>query len=149
MDDELSSVVSLASTRATLTVEARRIRSDLLTSGNLTRNEETGWGGTLSFSARAPRWLVRLPSDVRTSVAVSSSDVSVCLQRAGSGVCSPVSNSRRRQVDVRLNTAFPPNMRGGASFSYILTDQRHISSRFSQMVLTVFMEINFLDSRIR
>lgn len=127
----------------------RKIRSDLITSGNLTRNDETGWGGTLSFAVRAPQWLVRLPSEVRAAVAVSSNDQLVCLLRASSDDCVPVSDSRRRQMDVRLNTAFPPSMRGGASFSYILTDQRHTSSRFSQLVLTVFLEINFLDSRIR
>lgn len=120
-----------------------------MTSGNLTRSDETAWGGTLAFAARAPSWLVRLPSDVRTTLALSSRDVFVCLRRAGTDDCSPVSDSRRRQADVRVDTAFPPNMRGGASFSYILTDQRATSSKISQMIFSVFVDINFLASQIR
>ncbi len=52
-------------------------------------------------------------------------------------------------MDLRLDTAFPPSMRGGASFSYVLNDQRHTSSKFSQMVVSVFLDINFLASQIR
>ncbi len=131
------------------TAEYSRTRSDVMTSGNLTRSDETAWGGTLAFAARAPSWLVRLPSDVRTTLALSSRDVFVCLRRAGTDDCSPVSDSRRRQADVRVDTAFPPNMRGGASFSYILTDQRATSSKISQMIFSVFVDINFLASQIR
>jgi hypothetical protein len=131
------------------TAQYTKERGDALTSGNQTLSDRTGWGGTMTFSVRTPRRLLRLPSDLRTELAVNSLDVFMCLQRAELTECSTISDSRRRQVDVRVDTAFPPNMRGGASFSYVLTDQRHTSSRFSQVILSVFLDINFLASQVR
>jgi hypothetical protein len=131
------------------TAQYTKERGDALTSGNQTLSSRTGWGGTMTFSVRTPRAFVRLPSDLRTELAVNSLDVFLCLQRAELAECSTISDSRRRQVDVRVDTAFPPNMRGGASFSYVLTDQRHTSSKFSQVILSVFLDINFLASQVR
>lgn len=131
------------------TARLLREEGDLVTAGNLTRSDRTDVGGTMSFSVRPPAALVDLPSDVRAEVALNASDAAICLQRVGNTECATISDSRRRQVDLRLDTAFPPNMRGGASFSYVLTDQRHTSSKFSQVILTVFLDINFLASQIR
>ena len=131
------------------TARLTRLQSEVLTSGNVTMSDETQWGGTTSFSFRAPRYLLRLPNEVRTSLTLTATDASLCLQRTGSPTCSTVSESRRRQVDVRLDTGFPPSMRGGASFSYLLREERHTSSKVSQMVFTIFLDINFLASQVR
>ncbi len=129
--------------------EFTSFQSEVLTSGNLTVNDVQRLSASLNLSVRTPQWLVRLPSDLRTSVTASATNDSVCLQRSESRACSPVSDSRRRQLDLRIDTAFPPSMRGGASFTYVLTEERHTSSEFSQMVLTVFLDINFLASQVR
>ncbi len=130
-------------------VEFTSFQSDVVTSGNLTVNDVQRLGASVNFSVRTPQWLVRLPSELRTSVSASATDDSVCLQRSESPECSPVSESRRRQLDLRVDTAFPPSMRGGVSFTYVLTEEQHTSSKFSQMVLTVFLDINFLASQVR
>ncbi|MEE8116825.1 MAG: hypothetical protein V3T28_06940, partial [Gemmatimonadales bacterium] len=126
-----------------------RIRSEVLTSGNLTLNDQRSWGGSVNFSFRAPTTVFRLPSDVRTSLTVNATDATLCQKRAESPECAIVSDSRRRQVNIRLDTGFPPSMRGGASFSYVLTEERHTSSKVSQMVFTIFLDINFLASQVR
>ena len=126
-----------------------RATGDALTSGNVTRSDRTDWAGNINFSFRAPRSLVRLPSALRSAIALASSDILVCLVRAGSEECVPVSDSRRRRVDLRLDTGFSPEVTGGASFGYVLTDQRHTSTRFSQMIFTIFVEINFRAGQIR
>ena len=131
------------------TAQFSRLRSEVLTSGNLTLSSETRWGGSMSFSFRAPRTLVRLPNEVRTSLTVNSTDASLCLQRAESAECSAVSQSRRRQLDIRIDTGFPPSMRGGASFSYVFREELHTSTQFSQMIFTIFLDINFLASQVR
>ncbi len=131
------------------TAQYSRLRSDVVTSGNRTRTDESSWGGTVNFSVSSPAWIARLPSDVRTSLGWNQSDVFVCLQRVGGESCLPISDSRRQQLDVRVDTAFPPNLRGGASLSYVLNELRHVSSRFSQVIFTVFLDINFLASQIR
>ena len=103
----------------------------------------------MAFSMRSPNWLARLPTDIRTTVGVNARDNVVCLRRANTGNCAPVSDTRRRAFDLRLDTAFPPNMRGGANFSYVLTEHRHSSNRFRELTFSVFVDINFQASQIR
>jgi hypothetical protein len=130
-------------------VEYSHFQSDVTTSGNLTVNDVQRIGASLNFSFRAPQWLVRLPSEMRTTLTASATNDDVCLRRRESTECVAVSESRRQQVDFRLDTAFPPSMRGGVSLSYVLTEELHTSSKFSQLVLTVFLDINFLASQVR
>ena len=130
-------------------LEYTRFQNDVTTSGNLTMNDVQRMGASLNLSFRAPRWLVRLPSEMRTALTASATNDEVCLRRRESTECVSVSESRRRQVDLRLDTAFPPSLRGGASLSYVLTEELHTSSKFSQLVLTVFLDINFLASQVR
>jgi hypothetical protein len=122
-------------------------RTDLMAAGNTTRNDRVDWGGNLSFSFRAPRSLVRLQHPIRTVLSGAASDTRACLIRAGTSDCTPVADSRRRQLDARMDTGVSPTVVGGLSFSYILTDQRHLSSRFTQYVFSVFAEINFVTGR--
>ena len=122
-------------------------RTDLTATGSTTRNDRVDWGGNLSFAFRAPRSLARLPNPIRTVLSGSASDTRACLMRAGTSACTPVADSRRSQFDARMDTGVSATVVGGASFSYILTDQRHLSSRFTQYVFTVFAEINFVTGR--
>jgi hypothetical protein len=131
------------------TAQYSRLRGDLLTSGNVTRSDRSEGAVSMAFSFRAPRWLVRLPGEVRTSLALNVSQQLVCIQRLDSPDCSAVSDSHRQQVDFNMDTGFPPSMRGGVSFRYVLTDQRHTSSKFSQLIFTVFVTINFLAGQAR
>jgi hypothetical protein len=126
-----------------------RSTSDALTSGNTTRRDQDDWAGSLNFGFRPPRSLIRLQNDIRTTLSVASSVVATCLLSAGSTDCSPVSDSRRKAVDLRLDTGFSPQVRGGASFSYVLTEQRQTAGRYSQLTVTVFAEIFFLSGQVR
>ncbi len=132
---------------ATTAAQYGLTRTELTTAGNTNRNERVDWGANLSFAFRSPASLARLASPVRTTLSGSASDTRACLILAGAAECTPVADTRRRQLDLRMDTGMSATVVGGASFSYILTDQRHLSSRFSQYVLTVFAEINFVTGR--
>jgi hypothetical protein len=123
--------------------------SELVTAGNITRTEREDWGGSLAFAFRVPRSLVRLPNLVRSTVTVTASDLLVCLVRAGAGECTPISDSRRRQADLRMDTGFSSSVSAGLSLGYVLTEQRHTATRFSQIIATVFAEINFQAGQVR
>ncbi len=125
-----------------------RTLTDVVTSGNVTRTDRVDWGGNLGLSFRAPS-LLKLRSPLRGSAALTVSDAVVCLTRAGGGECTPISDSRRRQVDVRLDTGFSPAITGGASFGYVLTEQRNTATKLSQVIFTVFAEINFSAGQVR
>jgi hypothetical protein len=126
-----------------------RTTSDVVTSGNTTRSDRTDWGANLGFSFRAPAWLIRLNNPLRANGSWITSDILVCLVRSGTADCIPVSDSRRRQLDFRLDTGFSPAITGGASFSYVLTEQRHTATRLSQITFTAFAEINFSAGQLR
>ncbi|MBI4503196.1 MAG: cell surface protein SprA [Gemmatimonadetes bacterium] len=131
------------------TAQLGRTRIEEVTSGNITRTNRKDIGGNLSFAFRAPAALVRLRNPLRSSLAVTVSDILVCLVRANSQECVPVSDSRRRQADFRLDTGFSPSITGGASFGYVLTEQRHTATKLSQANFTVFAEINFSAGQMR
>jgi hypothetical protein len=61
----------------------------------------------------------------------------------------PVSESYRSTLDVRMDTGFSSQVRGGANFSYVINGQRHLSREFSQMVFSVFAEIFFVSGQLR
>jgi hypothetical protein len=126
-----------------------RTITNSFTSGNVTRSDREDWAGNLSFAFRAPSSLVRLRSPLRASMAFGISDLLVCLNQPGSSDCVTVSDSRRRQADIKLDTGFSPTITGGASFGYVLTEQRHTATRLSQVIFTVFAEINFSAGSIR
>jgi hypothetical protein len=123
--------------------------ADGLTAGNVTRSDRVDWGGSVNFSFRTPESLVRLRSPVQTTMAFNSSQVAVCLLRADADECRTVSDSRRHQLDVRLDTGLSEILRGGATFSYVVSDQRHTSNKLTQMVFTIFADINLFAGQIR
>ncbi len=86
---------------------------------------------------------------MNATVSYNSSRVSVCLLRTGADTCRTISDSRRRQFDVRLDTGFSDTVRAGMSFSYVLSDQRHTASRVSQVAFAVFADVNLIAGQIR
>lgn len=125
-----------------------RSRADQLAGGNATTSNRVDWNGDLAFGFRPPRSIVRLTNDIRTTVSLSSSITEVCLLTVGAGACSPVSDSHRRALDVKMETGFSSSVRGGASFSYVQQEQQYLSQKTSQIVFTVFAELNFLSGRL-
>jgi hypothetical protein len=124
-------------------------RSDAITGGNTTRRDQEDWNGSLNFGFNLPRSIVRLRSEIRTTVTYAVSNVATCLVQAGDTECVPVSDNYRSALDLRMDTGFSPQVRGGATFSYVITGQRYLSREFSQMVLSVFAEIFFVSGQIR
>jgi hypothetical protein len=124
-------------------------QGEAVTSGNITESNRRDWGATANVSFRPPRSLIPLRNRIQTALSFSSSMFAVCLIRVGSDECRTVSDSRRQQADLRLDTGFSPTVRGGLSFSYIVTDQRHTSQKLSQIVFTVFGDLTLTAGRLR
>ncbi len=120
-----------------------------VTAGNSTESDRVAWGGSASFGFRLPRSVGGLRSPIQTTFSFNASKLAVCLQRADGDDCTPVSDSRRRQLDVRMDTGFTQTLRGGATFTYVVTDQRHLSNRLSQLVFTVFADVNLFAGQFR
>jgi len=126
-----------------------QVRSEALNSGNLTITDQVGWLGSLSFSLRVPRSVARLPSPILATVSFTTNKSTVCLLKRDEPECLAISDSRRSQIAVNLDTGFSPTVRGGVSFSRLITEQLHNSSKTSQTVFTIFAQVNFTAGQIQ
>jgi hypothetical protein len=131
------------------TFQLSKNTSEQFTSGNLTRRDQQDVGGNASFDFRPPSSIVRLPNDIRTTLSYNRSSTDICLVRAGAVECTPVANSRRSALDIRMDTGFSSQVRGGLSFSYVVTEQRHTSQELAQVIFTFFAEIFFVTGQLR
>ncbi len=111
--------------------------------GNSTQTSHRDATGDLSFSFRPPKEYLPLPSDIRTSLRYSYSADNACLALAGLAGCIPVSESTRRQYNFSMDTDMPPNVSAGLSIAYILTEDKHVDRKFSQLVITAAVTVNF------
>jgi hypothetical protein len=130
-------------------LQYNRSTSEQVTSGNVTQRLQRDLGGTASFAFRPPRSLVRIPNDIRTTIAYNRAATETCLLRVGSEECTSVSNSIRSALDVRMDTGFSSQIRGGLSLSHVVTTQEHTSSEVAQTVFTISVEILFLSGQLR
>ncbi len=120
-----------------------------VTSGNVTQSRRDDWGFNARYSFRLPENLVRMRDRMNLTVSYNSSRVAVCLLRTGADSCRTISDSRRRQFDLRFDTGFSETVRAGMSFSYVMSDLRHTASRLSQVVFAVFADVNLIAGQIR
>jgi hypothetical protein len=123
--------------------------SEAITSGNVTQSDRKDWNATVAFAFRPPESLVSLRQRIQTSLSFNSSLLAVCLLRTGTGDCRTVSDSRRKSFDIRMDTGFSTLLRGGLSFSYIVSDQRHTSQKLTQTVFTVFGDLTLRAGEVR
>jgi hypothetical protein len=124
-----------------------RVRNDR--SGNLTLTSRRQTGADVTFAFRLPLQLVPLRSDIRTSLRFNNTASTVCIQRAGTNDCIAVSDSRRREYNLNMDTEMPPNVSAGLSVGYVLTDDRHANRKFSQLVVTANVTMSFSAGEIR
>jgi hypothetical protein len=118
-------------------------RSQGLNAGNRTQTDAQNASANLTFAFRPPHDVFPLPSDVRTVLSYAFSGNQSCLTLAGGGDCIPIANSSRRQFNLSMDTDMPPNVSAGLSIGYILTEDAHLDRKFSQLVITAAVTVNF------
>jgi len=124
-------------------------RSEDSRSGNVFRTDRLESAADISFTFRPPQQLVPLRSDVRTALRYSNSASRACIERVGTGGCTAISDSRRRQANFTMDTDMPPNVSAGVGISYILTEDAHSNRKFSQFVVTASVTVAFSAGAIR
>ncbi len=122
---------------------------DGVTSGNITKSTLRDWGASARYAFRLPESFVRMRDRVNSTVSYNTSKVAVCILQVGSEECRTISDSRREQFDIRLDTGVAESVRAGVSFSYVLSDLRHTASRLTQVVFAVFADVTLLAGQIR
>jgi hypothetical protein len=52
-------------------------------------------------------------------------------------------------MNLTLDTSFPPTLSAGFQMAYVLNDERQISRKNSQLVLTAFVQLNTNVGQLR
>jgi hypothetical protein len=130
-------------------VDGSRVQSDQISAGNLFRTTRSQRSANLAFAWRPPAALIRLKSDIRTTARYFYLLNASCLISAGQTTCVPYVDSRRTELQLTLDTSFPPSLSAGLQMAYVLNDERQISRRTSQLVLTAFVQLNTSVGQLR
>lgn len=130
-----------------LTLGAEHARSER--SGSVTLADRSQLAASASFAFRFPQEYVPLRSDVRTSLRYSTSSSTGCVARAGTAGCVPISDSRRSEYVLIMDTDMPPNVTAGLSISNVITEDRHLNRKFSQFVITGSVRIAITAGELR
>lgn len=117
--------------------------------GSVTFNDRNQLAADASFMFRMPPEIVPLRSDIRTTVRFSDARDRICVERTGFPGCTPISDSRRQEYAVALDTDMPPSVTAGLSAGYVLTEDRHVNRKFSQFTLTATVRIAFQVGEIQ
>lgn len=130
-------------------VDFSRLTSENTTAGNLFKSVHSQGSGNVSFAWRPPKALLNLKSNIRTTARYTYSLNTSCLLSAGTEVCIPYVDSRQTNVQLTLDTSFPPSLSAGFQMAYLLDDERQINRKISQLTLTAFVQLNTNVGQIR
>ena len=86
-----------------------------------------------------PNQATRRP--LRTSLFASSYEQDECLLQVGNAECLPISEIRRTEFSLRLDTDIVSAVTGGLVVQYILQDYRHLDRRTSTLSLNLQMQV--------
>jgi hypothetical protein len=146
----LSPTLTVVWRRGVLTsFDATADRSEQLTAGNLFRSVRGNQNATLSFSFKPPASLARLKTSIRTTARFSTSDNTTCLQQAGQPLCKAYVDSRQTQMQLTMDTDFPPNMSAGLQMAYLINEERQASRKIAQLVITAFVNLTTTVGQLR
>ena len=118
-------------------------------SGSLTLNERRQTSANVTFSFRVPPAIIPLRSDVRTTLRYANTVNTGCVRNPRAPDCTPISDSRRKEYTLLMDTDMPPSVTAGLSISYVLTEDAHTNRKFSQFVLTANVRVIYTAGEIR
>ena len=111
--------------------------------GSQTQNDRTESSATVAFAFRPPYELLPLKSDIRTSLAYSSSNTKGCINLVDAASCVSILDAGRQQFNLTMDTDMPPNVSAGVSVGYIINDDAYLARKTAQLVLTASVTVNF------
>jgi hypothetical protein len=131
------------------TVDASRSRTEQLTAGNLFRTTREGLNAIVAFTLGGSDGFMKLPRGIRSQLRYSSISNVICLRSAGSPECRSYVDSHQQQTQLTLDTDLPPNLSAGFQMAYLLNDERQVSRKSSQFVITAFVNFTTTVGQMR
>ncbi len=116
-------------------------RGDGINNGNQTQRRSDRWSASLEFSVKLPGPTEARRRPLRTSLLASSFHQDECLLQAGNAECITISDIRRTEYSLRLDTDVVGSVTGGIFVQYILQEYRHLDRRTSTLSLNLQMQV--------
>jgi hypothetical protein len=123
--------------------------SDAINAGNLFHTSNSQENASLAFSFRPPSGVMHLKGAIRANARYHASGNTTCLQTAAQPVCVPYVDTRQRQAQLTLDTAFPPSLTAGFQMAYQLNDERQTNHKTGQLGVTLFVNFSTNVGQIR
>ncbi len=123
--------------------------SEILNNGNTTLVESSQLNGSLAYSFPLPLSISRRRRLVRTSLTALSSVSTSCLQRPGEADCLTINDVRRQELNASLDTDVSQLLKGGLTFSYAISDARHLDRKTSQIVISLSFNLSLFAGDFR
>jgi hypothetical protein len=110
--------------------------------GNRTEFDQNDLNLALSYGLRLPASVSRLRKVVRTSLTGVLSKGTSCLQRATDPDCVTISDIRRQELRGSFDTDLLRILTGGLTFSYSVSDARHLDRKLQQIIVTATFQLS-------
>jgi hypothetical protein len=131
------------------TFSYNRLKQENLTSGNLTRISQNDFTAGLNHAFNLPTSISRIRRTIRSQLSGVLSRSTSCLERNGTNDCINVSDTRRSEARASFDSDLAKILTGGLSFSYSLSEARHLDRKFSQIVITASLQLSLFSGDYR
>jgi hypothetical protein len=131
------------------TFSYNRLKQENLSSGNLTRVDQNDFTGGLNHAFNLPTSISRIRRTIRSQLSGVLSKSTSCLQRIGTTDCLTVSDTRRTEARASFDSDLARILTGGLSFSYSLSEAKHLDRKFSQIIITASLQLSLFSGDYR
>jgi hypothetical protein len=126
-----------------------RLKQENLSSGNLTRTTQNDLTAGLNHAFNLPTSISRIRRTIRSQLSGVLSRSTSCLLRNGDDGCVTVSDTRRTEARASFDSDLAKILTGGLSFSYSLSEARHLDRKFSQIIVTASLQLSLFSGDYR
>jgi hypothetical protein len=131
------------------TFSYNRLKQENLSSGNLTRTDQNDFTAGFNHAFNLPASISRIRRTVRSQLSGVLSKSTSCLLRNGEDACLTVSDTRRTEARASFDSDLARILTGGLSFSYSLSEARHLDRKFSQIIITASLQLSLFSGDYR
>ena len=111
--------------------------------------DQADLNGTLSYAFALPRSISRTGKVARSSLSMTVSKATQCLQRQNQTACEVISDTRRQEYRGSIDTDVVSALTAGLQLGYTINDFRHLDRKNSQIFLVASLTLSLFAGDFR
>ena len=125
------------------------LKQQSIANGNQTLLDQADLNGTLSYAFALPRSISRTGKVARSSLSMTVSKATQCLQRQNQAACEVISDTRRQEYRGSVDTDVVSSLTAGLQLGYTINDFRHLDRKNSQIFLVASLTLSLFAGDFR